>query len=389
MSLLFREQRASDGPSIPSRVGWRKSSSRRGALSQSVGWACIRLRSDLISTLPVDTYTKTAAGQAEVPTPPVLVAPGGEEVNILEWLYSSQSELDTVGNSFGLITERDAAKLPRRIDLVARQDVRVQSSKGEVTFWVNNKKVDRENLWHERQFTASGVAVGMSPLYEAALALQQHSAAQEFAAAWFGGGLVPLGHLKYSEAKVPAAEAEAIKLRHKLSIENGDPMVTGKDWEYTPIAAATAQANFIAAMQFADIEMCRFYGVPGDLVDANVSGASITYANITQRNLQFLIMNLGPAITRREKALSKLMQAPRFVKLNSDALLRMDPETVAKMLGQQVRDRIAAPSEARTLLNRHPYTDEQIAEFAQLFPVQYPSQTAPADRAGYTIGAIE
>lgn len=384
MSLLFRERRAADGPTIPSRVGWRKATGKKGALAQSVGWACIRLRGDLISTLPVDVYRSTPAGQVGVPTPPVLVEPGGAKVDIIEWLYSSQGELDTVGNSFGLITERDGAKLPRRIDLLARDEVRVTSSRGEVTFWHNNKKIDQENLWHERQFTASGVVVGMSPLYWAALAMQQHAAAQEFAAAWFGGGLTPLGHLKYSESSVPAAAAEAIKLRHKLAIENGDPMVTGKDWEYSPIAAAEAQSNFIASMQFADTEMCRFFGVPGDLVDASVSGSSITYANITQRNLQFLIMNLGPAITRREKALSKLTAQPRFVKLNSDALLRMDPETVAKMLGQQVRDRIAAPSEARGLLNRHPFTDEQIAEFAQLFPVQYP-KTAERELA-YMIG---
>lgn len=387
MSLLFRERRAADGPTIPSRVGWRKTTGKKGALAQSVGWACIRLRGDLISTLPVDVYRDAPGGQVEVPKPPVLVEPGGEKVDIIEWLYSSQSELDTVGNSFGLITERDGANLPRRIDLVARDDIRVQSVRGEVTFWHKNKKItDLDNLWHERQFTASGVVVGMSPLYWAALAMQQHAAAQEFAAAWFGGGLTPLGHLKYSEATVPPAAAEAIKLRHKLAIENGDPMVTGKDWEYSPIQAAEAQANFIASMQFADTEMCRFFGVPGDLVDANVSGSSITYANITQRNLQFLIMNLGPAITRREKALSKLTAAPRFVKLNSAALLRMDPETVAKMLGQQVRDRIAAPSEARALLDRHPYTAEQLAEFAELFPVQYPNQTTPAERADYTIG---
>lgn len=388
MSLLFREHRSTEWSSLPSRVGWTKSGGgKKGALAQSVGWACIRLRGDLISTLPVDVYRTTPAGQVEVPTPPVLIEPGGSEVDMLEWLYSSQTELDMVGNSFGIITERDGANLPRRIDLVAREDVRVTSVKGNVTYWVNNKETAREDLWHERQFTAPGLVVGLSPLFYAALAMQQHDAAQEFASAWFGGGIVPLGHLKYSEAKVPAAEAEAIKLRHKLSIENGDPMVTGKDWEYTPIEAATAQANFIAAMQFTDVEMCRFFGVPGDLVDANVSGSSITYANITQRNLQFLIMNLGPAITRREKALSKLTADPRFVKLNSSALLRMDPETVAKMLGQQVRDRLAAPSEARKLLDRHPFTDEQIAEFAQLFPVQYPNQTTPAERADYTIGA--
>jgi HK97 family phage portal protein len=386
VSFLFSRRGVGAGGIIPSRSNWGRLRGRKGALAQSAGWACIRLRSDLISTLPVDTYRKTPYGQVEVPKPPILIDPGGSEVDIIEWLYSTQSDLDSVGNAFGSIVERDGANLPKRIELIAQEDVRVTSRDGIVTYYVKGKKAEREDLWHERQFTASGVVVGLSPLYFAALSLQQHSAAQEFAAAWFGGGLVPLGHLKYSEAKVPANEAEAIKLRHKLAIENGDPMVTGKDWEYKPIDAAQAQANFIAAMQFSDVEMCRYFGVPGDLIDANVSGASITYANITQRNLQLLVMNLGPAIARRERALSRLLPAPRFVKLNSDALLRMDPETVARMLGQQIRDRVIAPSEARDIINRHPFTDEQIEEFKILFPAQYAKTDAERELA-HTIGA--
>lgn len=390
MSFLFRERRdASVDSLIPSRVGWKKTKGKRGALAHSAGWACIRLRGDLVSTLPVDTYRKTPFGQVEVPKPPVLVEPGGSTVDITEWLYSTQTDLDSVGNTFGKITEVDGGGLPRRIDLVAQDDVSVKSRNGEITYWFNGKKQDVERVWHERQFTTSGVAVGLSPIAHAALALQQHAAASEFAAAWFGGGLTPLGHLKYGADKVPAREAEAIKLRHRLAIENGEPMVTGKDWEYKPIDAAAAQANFIAAMQFTDVEMCRFFGVPGDLVDANVSGSSITYANITQRNLQLLVMNLGPSIVRREAALSRMLPRPRFVKLNSDALLRMDPETVARMLGQMVRDRLITPDEARELLNRFPFTPEQIDEFKTIFPAQYAKAGGQQQQLEmpYTIGA--
>lgn len=384
MSFMFKRD-ANVSSLIPSRVGWRRSSTKKSALAHDAAWACVRLRGDLISTLPIDTYRKSPFGQIEVPKPPVLIEPGGSQVRIIEWLYSSQTDLDTVGNTFGKIIEVDALGKPARIDLVPREEVTVQSVKGKITYYFGGKKQDDDKVWHERQFTTSGVAVGLSPVAYAALAMQQHAAAQEFAAAWYGGGLVPLSHLKYSAAAVPAKESEAIKARHLLAIENGEPFVTGKDWEYKPIDVAAAQANFITAMQFSDIQMCRFYGVPGDLIDANVSGGSITYANITQRNLQLLVMNLGPAIIRREDSLSAILAKPRFVKLNSDALLRMDPETVARMLGQQVKDRIIAPSEARALLNRAPFTPEQIDEFAVLFPAQYAKNTAER-QLEYTIG---
>lgn len=386
MSVLFRRDANVSAQLLAERVGWRKSvRGKGGALAHDAAWACIRLRSDLISTLPVDTFRKVPWGQVSVPKPAVLVDPGGSRVDIGEWMYSTQSDLDTVGNTFGLITARDGMGLPARIDLVPRDTVTVQSHDGEITYWFSGKKQNADDVWHERQYTSSGLAVGLSPLAYASMALQSHHAAQEFASAWFGGGITPLGHLKYEKDKVPTAEAETIKLRHKLAIENGDPMVTGKDWEYKPIEAASAQSNFISAMEFSDLQMCRYFGVPGDMVDVTTKGSSITYANITQRNLQLLVINIGPAIIRREKAMSRMLAGPRFVKLNSDALLRMDPKTVAEMLGKEVQDKLLAPSEARELMNRAPYTEEQLAEFKELFPQQYPTNNAQRELV-YQIG---
>jgi len=110
-------------------------------------------------------------------------------------------------------------------------------------------------------------------------------------------------------------------------------------------------------------DAARFYGVPGDMIDAEVSSGSITYANVTQRNLQLLIMNIGPAITRREAALSTLLSRPRFVKLNTGALLRMDLKSryEAHKVGTGGRPFIA-PSEARAFENLPPFTPDQLAE---------------------------
>ena len=87
------------------------------AMRHSAVWACLRLRADLVSTMPVDVYRRVAGVQVEVPTPPVLVTPGGERVGIQEWLYSSQFDLDRGGNCFGLITAKDGLGFPARIDL--------------------------------------------------------------------------------------------------------------------------------------------------------------------------------------------------------------------------------------------------------------------------------
>lgn len=379
MSLLFRSKRTSIsdhwGPERRGRSGGAYVG-RKQAFAHSAFWAAVRLRADLISTLPVDVYRKVGSIQVAVPTPPVLVAPGGDRVDICEWMYSSQVDLDTVGNSFGLITERDGAGLPRRIDLVPRDDVTVQVRNGKVGYLIAGESYHGEkavDVWHERQYTTSGIAVGLSPLAYAAMSLAQFGSAQEFATAWFAGGAIPTGVLQYQDrGKLDPIEVDGAKARFRLAVENRDLFVTGNDWDYKVIEAQASQTSFLETMDITDVAIARFLGVPGDMIDAAAKGSSITYANITQRNLQLLIMNLGPAVTRRERSLSRLLPSPRFVKLNTDAMIRMDPETVAKVLGQEVRDRLRTPTEAREKLNLQPYTPEQLDEFAQLFPTRAP-----------------
>ena len=48
----------------------------------------------------------------------------------------------------------------------------------------------------------------------------------------------------------------------------------------------------------------------------------------------------------------------------------MDPSTVAEMLAKQIESRQLAPSEARALFNRQPFTPEQESEFDRLFPTR-------------------
>jgi hypothetical protein len=135
-------------------------------------------------------------------------------------------------------------------------------------------------------------------------------------------------------------------------------------------------------MQYGVSDVCRFFGVPGDLVDAQTSTGSVTYASITQRNLQLLIMNLQPAYIRREKALSAALPKPRYVKFNTDAtVLRMDPEARTTAILSRVAGKTLAPSEARELDNLPPFTADQLAEFADLGIVARQAPAMPPQQA--------
>lgn len=353
------------------------------ALRHSAVWACLRLRSNLISTMPVDLYRMVNGIQVEVPKPAVLVTPGGDEVEMPEWLYSSQFELDRSGNSIGLITARDGLNLPARIELVPSSDVQVRMRKGKKTYRIGGEIFQPNDVWHEKQYTVPGLPVGLSPVAYAAWSISEFLSIQQFALDWFSNGAVPSAHLKNTQKTIDPKTADETKRRFKAAVQGRDLFVTGADWDYDMIQAEQAGADWIAAKSFGIGDIARFFDCPADLIDASVSGSSVTYANMTQRNLQFLVMSLGPAVTRRENALSRLSSRPRFVKLNSNALLRMDPQTQASVLKTQIDSRTLAPSEARAFYDRPPLTEEQMAEFDRLFGKgTQPTPTTAIPQAG-------
>lgn len=348
-----------DAPSVTSQT----------ALRHSAVWACLRLRSDLVSTTPLDVYRRVGGVQIEVAKPPLLVTPSGS-IGIEEWLYSSQFDLDRFGNAFGLITARDGLGYPARIDLVSAESVSVVISDGEVSgYRIGSMVYDVRDVWHERQFTVAGLHVGLSPIMYAAYSIGSYLSAQEFALDWFSSGAAPSGHLRNTLAQtLGAEEATAVKSRFKNAVKGRDIFVTGRDWEYTMAQVPANTTMFLDEMKYGVADVCRFLGVPGDLIDAETSTGSVTYASISQRNLQLLIMNMGPAFVRREKALSRALPAPRYVKFNTDAtVLRMDPASRGDAILARVAGRTLAPSEARELDNLPPFTPEQVAEFDALF----------------------
>jgi HK97 family phage portal protein len=337
------------------------------ALRHSAVWACLRLRANLISTMPVDLYRKVDGIQVEVPKPAVLVTPGGDEVEMPEWMYSSQFDLDRAGNTVGLITARDGLGLPARIELVPIGDVTVRVRKGKKKYRIAGKDYEPNEVWHEKQYTVPGLPVGLSPVAYAAWSISEYLSIQQFAMDWFRNGAIPSAHLKNTAKTLSPEQADGAKQRFKAAVMSRDLFVTGNDWDYDMIQAEQAGADWIAAKQFGIGDIARFFDCPSDLIDASVSGSSVTYANMTQRNLQFLVMSLGPAVSRRENALSRLSSRPRFVKLNRNALLAMDPQTQASVISTRINSRTLAPSEARALYDQAPFTESQMAEFDRLF----------------------
>lgn len=339
---------------------------RDQALRNSAWWACLSLRADLISTMPVDVFRRVDGVQVEQTKPPIFIAPGGTECRWIEWAYSTQVDLDSAGNTVGVIVERDGSGLPRVIELADIDSVSFIGKGSKINkVRIGRDEYDPKQIWHEKQFTRAGLAVGLSPIAYAATTLRNALSAQQFAADWFSNASAPGGHLKNTARVLNKDEAAKAKESFKASVQAGDIWASGNDWEYTMLSAKASESQFLEQIDASAADVCRYLRVPGDMIDVPTKGSSVTYARIDQRNMQLLIMNLGPAITRREDAWSYgLLPRPRYVKVNRSALLAMDTLARYQSYGTAIDKRFLAPSEVRDLENLPPFTDEQLSEFA-------------------------
>jgi len=344
------------------------------AMRHSAVWACLRLRSNLMATFPLDLFRKERIDGVDVrvtlPTPQLLIEPGGPQWDYLHWMKARQMDLDRAGNCIGLITEKNALGLPARIDLQPIDKCKVirKATSGNLVYKIDNKEYAPEKVWHERVNLIAGLDVGLSPIAYAAWTIGEYLSLQQFALDWFGAGGVPKARLRNTQKTLKDKEAGIIKDRWKASISNGDLFVHGSDWEYDFMQAEAMGSEWLEGRRFGLTDVSRFFDCPADLIDAAINApGTITYQSALARNLQFLVMNMQPAVTLAENNLSKTQPKPRFVKLNTGALLRMDPETQAKVIHARILDKTLTNPEARALYDLPPLTLAEIAQFDVLY----------------------
>lgn len=356
------------------------------AQHHSAYWAALRLRANLVSSLPVDGYRRMPGTNVQVTAPlsPLFETPSGPGSYWDEWAWATQYDLDRYGITVGLITERFTSGLPARIDLLPAGEVTIRGKGWDITrvshrgeAWTGAQLTD---VYIEHQYRLAGIPVGLCPIAAAAWSISTHLSASQFMLDYFGSGAFPSGVLRNKVHNVPPQESNAVRDRFMASISDRGPAVFGKDWEWSPAAAPEAAEAWLRQQQASAVDLARYIDIPADLIDAAITGQSITYANMTQRNTQALVMSLGPTLRRREQRWSRLLPQPRFVRTNVDAFLRMDPATRADVLNKAIAARRLAPSEVRELDNREPFTPEQLAEFAALFgdPNRKPATKEPA-----------
>jgi len=341
------------------------------ALCVPTVWACVGLIANAVSMLPLDAYRRTADVPVKLPELPLLQQPFADMTQA-EWMHMLLVSLLLRGNGIGRILSRDKnMQIPTSMQLLNPDRVRIKMGDGgklSYTLTDNGKDIPIpfEDVWHVRGMTMPGARVGLSPIAYAAATLGVDLAARQFAADFFAGGGLPKAVLE-SDQPINQEQSRTIKDRLLAATMRREPAVLGAGLKYTKISVNPEESQFLLTHHMTVSEVARFFHVPAGMVGGS-EGGSMTYANVEQRSLDFLVHCVQPWLQRIEQAISALLPASTYVRFDTSVLLRTDAETQAKVAVQHLAGKVLTPTEVRASLNLPPMTEAQKAE-ADMVPL--------------------
>ena len=291
-------------------------------------YGCNRFICDGISTLPVDELRDTSNGPIEVPKAGWLKQPT-PDLDFTAWSTQIITSWLLAGNAY-VVPEYDGASL-RAVHPLDPTAVTVRRERGRKVFDVNGKTYTSAQVRHSPGVMFPGSDVGMSPVGAAMQMIGSGMAAEEFAGRQFGQGLTLAGVIEVpGELTAPKAREMALAwaAKHGGKSKTGLPGVLQGGAQWKPTGVTNEQAQFLETRGFTASQIAAemFLIDPAEM-GLPVNGTSLTYANLEQRNARKVQVTFLPWIVRLEQLINSLLPAPRYVKLNVNALLRGDTKT--------------------------------------------------------------
>lgn len=344
------------GPRSPSAI------SEGRALQLAPVYAAGRLLCSNLASLPVQVYRESGGVREKLPLPSLFVNPSVNGT-LHDWTWRAVASLVYRGNAIGLITATDYLEQPTQVEWLNPDWVQVedQNPYGRGSFtnpvWrVLGVEVEAEDLVHIPWMTLPGRVWGLSPMEAFAAAVRTGLSAQDYTTDWFESGGVPPGTFKNTQQTVDQKDAAVIKARLMEAIRTRQPIVYGRDWDFTALTISASEAKFVETMQLSASQIAAIYGIPPEMI-GGTTGGTYTYTSADQRQLELIQSTLLPWMTKLDSHFTALLPRGQYVKLNADATVRVDivarfaAYEKARMLGIMCVDEIRALEDLPPLPN--------------------------------------
>lgn len=330
------------------------------AMQLSAVFACLRLLSEAISTMPLDTFQRDGGTRRPYRPRPEYLSFQPAQGSRIDYLSQVMLSLLSDGNAF-VATPRDDLGVPLDLVVIDPCAVKVERSPvGVDSYYVNGAEYGRFDIMHIKAMTMPGALRGLSPLGYARASIELGLAAQQFGSAFFANGALPAGIIEApGEFSRSSAERAAAlwDSRHRGPSNAGKVGVLTGGATFNRVTITPDEAQFLGVRQFQVPDIARFFGVPPHLI-ADASNSTSWGSGLAEQNLAFGQFSLRPWVDRIEDAHGRLLTSHGlpdvFMKLNMDALLRAGTKERYDAYSVAITSGFMLRSEVRTLEDLRP-----------------------------------
>lgn len=348
------------------------------AMQTTAVYACVRILSEAIASLPVHVYQYKDGGGKEMvidhPLYQVLHDEPNPEMTSFVFRETLMSHLLIWGNAYAQIIRDGAGRvlglyplLPNKID-VQRDD------KGEIYYVYSRSsdenpnfkeygdiKLKKADVLHIPGLGFDGL-IGYSPIAMAKNAVGMTLACEEYGASFFANGANPGGVLEHPGVlKDPSKVRDSWNAVYRGTSNAHKIAVLEEGMKYQQVGIPPEEAQFLETRKFQINEIARLYRIPPHMVgDLEKS----SFSNIEQQSLEFVKYTLDPWVIRWEQSLQKALLLPGekgkyFIKLNVDGLMRGDYQS--RMNGYSIgrQNGWLSANDIREMEDMNPLSDEE------------------------------
>lgn len=328
------------------------------ALQLSAVWACVRLISESVASLPINVYKVDKDGVRTLDKSHPLNKLFSGKVNRWqtrqEFFETMTYQLVLMGNNYAAVQRNTQKEIVGLIPLMSEQMEVTLMDGGAVTYrYTDGSNVNvysSETVWHNKLF-GNGI-VGLSPLDYARNSLGIAQAAEKATTSIYRNGGKPSGVLTIDKV-LTAEQRKQIKENFAgLSSGNDSRLFTLEaGMKFQQVSLSPQDIELLSSRKFQIEDIARFFNVPSVMI--NDTSAGTTWGSGIQQIVQgFYKLGLRPYLERYEASMKAWLLTPSErleydIEFDFNALLRPDKKERVLSNKEAIMSGQMTPNEAR------------------------------------------
>ncbi|WP_420883353.1 phage portal protein [Xenorhabdus bovienii] len=338
------------------------------ALQLSTVWACVRLLSETVSTLPLKIYQSQDDGRELAknhPVYPMLCNRPNLEMTPSRFMLMVVASLCLRGNAF-IEKKFIGNKLVSLIPLLPQNMNVKRLRNGDIEYTYadstgenqgERRIIPAKNMMHIRGFGIDGLS-GLIPIKTGRDVIGAALSTDESAAKVFENGLQSSGFIS-ANADLTGEQIDGIRQHVKTftgSKNAGKMMVLPGDLKYHNITMNPEAAQLLQSRAYSVEEICRWFRVPPVMVGHSTKQSSWA-SSLEGMNMQFLTNTLRPLLVNIEQEISRCLldsDSDYYAEFNVEGLLRADSAGRASYYATALQNAWMSRNEVRRKENLPP-----------------------------------